>query len=473
MRVRPGPFPVHLAFDVSEKTVATNDQHTLENLEKQPPHNIEAEVCVLGSLILDNELIGEVLEVIQPGDFYRRGHQLIFETMVELYDESRSVDQVLLCEELEQRELLEEVGGPDKVIELAEAVPTTSACLEYAQVIHGKAILRRLVHVCNTLSERALQDSADPETLLDEAESEILNVAGDSQNQETLSVGELLKDTIDKIEESRENDGLVTGISTGLNDLDEQLGGLRKGAFIVLAGRPSMGKTSLARTLAGHAAINEDVPTAFFSLEMTSNQIAMTMLLGESGVPPYKVKKGMISEQDMKDITTAAGRFENAPLYVDDSNAVTSSQLRARMRRMKSNHDIELVIIDYLQLMQGPGSTNSRQEEIALISRAMKGIARELDLSVLALSQLNRNVEQRNPPRPKLADLRESGAIEQDADVVLLLYRDFYYTGNEDTKGITEVIVAKHRNGPTGTVKIFFDEELMEFQNLHQEPAPI
>ncbi len=452
--------------------MSTGEQQALSGLDKKPPQNLEAEVCVLGSLMLDNALIGEVLEVLSAEDFYRRRHQIIFETMIDLYDENRSIDQVLLCEELEQRDLLEEVGGPDQVVELAEAVPTTSACLEYAKVIRGKAILRRLVNVCNNLSERALMEKDDPEDLLESAEKEIFNVAGAREEKESLTIGEMLTDTIEQIEESRKNDGLVSGVSTGLRDLDEKIGGLRKGAFIVLAGRPSMGKTSLARTLAAHATINENAPTAFFSLEMTSDQIAMTMLLGESGVPPYKVKKGMVSEEDMKDITSASGMFEDAPLYIDDSNAVSSHQLRSRIRRMKSNYDIDLVIIDYLQLMQGP-DTNSRQEEIALISRQMKGIARELNIAVLALSQLNRNVEQRNPPRPKLADLRESGAIEQDADVVLLLYRDYYYTGNEDNKGITEVIVGKHRNGPTGTVKIYFDEELMEFQNLHQDPTSL
>ncbi len=449
-----------------------NGQQTLSGIEKQPPHNLEAETCVLGSMILDNELIGEVLEILSPSDFYRSGHRVIFETMIDLYDENRSVDQVLLCDELERKDQLEEAGGPDRIVELAEAVPTTSAYREYAKLIRGKAILRRLINVCNTLANRALQDNSDPEKLLEEAEQEIFKVAGVREEKQSVTVEELLEETITQIEESRENDGMVTGIPTGLSDLDEQVGGLRKGAFIIIAGRPSMGKTSLARSIAGHAAIDEGVPTAFFSLEMTADQIAMTMLLGEAGVPPYRVKKGMISEQDMSDITAAAGLFENAPLYVDDSNAVTSQQLRARMRRLKSNYNIELVFVDYLQLMQGP-DTNNRQEEIAMISRSMKGIARELNLSVVALSQLNRNVENRTPPRPKLADLRESGAIEQDADVVCLLYRDFYYSGDEDNKGITEIIVAKHRNGPTGKVEVFFDDQLMEFQDLHRDPAPM
>jgi len=449
-----------------------NNDQALSDIQQQPPHNLEAETCVLGSLILDNQLIGEVLQILSPADFYRNSHQVIFETMVDLYDQSRSVDQVMLCEELERREQLEDVGGPDRIVELAEAVPSTSACIEYAELIRGKAILRRLVNVCNSLVNRALQTNNDPDHLLDEAESEILNVAGSRDQKESVSVEELLDDTLKKIEESRNNEGMVSGISTGLRDLDQQVGGFRRGAFIIIAGRPSMGKTSLARSIAGHAAIVENVPTAFFSLEMTADQIAMTMLLGEAGVPPYKVKKGMISEKDMNDITRASGKFEGAPLYVDDSNAVTSQQLRARMRRLQSNYGIELAMVDYLQLMEGP-DTNSRQEEIAVISRSLKGIARELNISMVALSQLNRNVENRNPPRPKLADLRESGAIEQDADVVLMLYRDHYYTGDEDKKGITEINVTKHRNGPTGKVEIFFDDELMEFQNLQKEPAPM
>ncbi len=444
----------------------------LDTIEQKPPQNTDAEVSVLGSLLLDNELIGEVLEILNPEDFYLHGHQLIFEVILDLYDENRPVDQVIVCEELEKRDQMESVGGPDRVVELAESVPSTASCIEHAKLIRGKAILRRLVNVCNRMAQNALSESGDPDEILEEAERQIFKVARSREEQQSISVGDLLKDTIEQIEESREQDGLVTGIPTGLRDLDEKLGGFQKGGFIVLAGRPSMGKTSLAQTFAAHTTIQEKVPTAIFSLEMTADQIARNMLLAEAGVPPYKVKKGMIGEEEMQKITNVAGSFEDTPLYIDDSSAVSSQELRARIRRLKSKKDIELVFVDYLQMMEGP-DVHSRQEEIAVISRSLKGIARELNIAVVALSQLNRQVEQRETPRPKLADLRESGAIEQDADVVMMLYRDYYYSGNEDKKGITEILITKHRNGPTGTVEVHFDQNLMRFENLAQDPTPL
>lgn len=446
------------------------------NQQKQtgpaPPHSLEAETCVLGSLLLDNELIGEVLEVLSPEDFYWKRHRIIYETVCEIYDEHRPVDQVVLTEELETKGVIEEAGGPEAVMELVENVPSAAACMEYAEVVRGKAILRRLVHLCNTIAEKALGEQSDPDEILEEAERKIFKVVRSREEGKSLAMKDLLSDTIEQIETVRETGGLVPGISTGLSDLDEKLGGFRGGEFIVIAGRPGMGKTSLAQSICSHVAVTENEGIAFFSLEMLAEQISMNLLLAKAEVPPYKVKKGSVSEKDMKDITSAAGYFEDAPLYIDDSAAVSNQQLRARVRRLKSKHDISIVIVDYLQLMEGPKAANNRQEEIAIISRSLKGIARELDITMIALSQLNRGVEKRSPPRPKLADLRESGAIEQDADAVMLLYRDHYYTQDDETEGIAEIILAKHRGGPTGNIQIHFDNNLMTFRDLSMEPVP-
>ncbi|MDQ7779947.1 MAG: replicative DNA helicase [Planctomycetota bacterium] len=433
------------------------------------PHNIEAEICLLGSMILDSSVIGDVLQIVERDSFYRPQHQLIYEALVALYDRRSGVDIVVLKEELARRNALDRIGGHDCLMTLIESVPTAANAEHYATIVKEKAILRNLMGVCSRLLRDASSAQIEPEELLDQAEHMIFDVVKRRTRTESIKIGDILRVAFTKISDIRDRHGAarMAGIPTGYYDLDDKISGLQESQLIIIAGRPSMGKTSLALNIAEHAGLVEQKPVVLFSLEMSAEAIVQNLLCSHARIPASNLRSGRISEEDFQKLLLAAGRFADAPIYVDDSSMLSALELRARARRYKSDFDVALIVVDYLQLMEIKGSRDSRQQEISIISRSLKALARELEVPVIALSQLSRAPETRDDRRPRLADLRESGAIEQDADVVILLYRDEYYEPNSsENKGKCEVIIAKQRSGPTGKIELTFLNEYMRFENL-------
>ncbi|HPN72437.1 MAG TPA: replicative DNA helicase [Candidatus Omnitrophota bacterium] len=436
-------------------------------IEKMPPQNLEAETAVLGSMLLDREAIASALDHLDESSFYTEGNGKIFQAMLALYDQGKAVDIVTLTEELKKRGKLDEVGGASRVMEIASAVPTSANIEHYARIVKEKALLRTLINTATKIASESYDTSADVDELLDRAEKLIFNItSGHKSGERVFEMKDVVKEsieTIDRLYQRKEN---VTGIPTGFHDMDIKTAGLQKSDLIVLAGRPSMGKSALAISMMEYASVVKKVPCAYFSLEMSKEQLAQRMLCSIAGVDAHKVRTGFFSQTDWPKLITAAGKLWESPIYIDDTPGISALELRAKARRLKSKHDIQLIIIDYLQLMRGAAKTENRQQEISEMSRSMKALARELDVPVIAISQLSRAVEQRSDHRPVLSDLRESGAIEQDADVVMLIMREEYYTPTEENKGIAEVNIAKQRHGPIGVVKLAFLPEFTRFSNL-------
>jgi len=436
-------------------------------IEKMPPQNLEAETAVLGSMLLDREAIASALDHLDESSFYTEGNGKIFQAMLALYDQGKAVDIVTLTEELKKRGKLDEVGGASRVMEIASAVPTSANIEHYARIVKEKALLRTLINTATKIASESYDTSADVDELLDRAEKLIFNItSGHKSGERVFEMKDVVKEsieTIDRLYQRKEN---VTGIPTGFHDMDIKTAGLQKSDLIVLAGRPSMGKSALAISMMEYASVVKKVPCAYFSLEMSKDQLAQRMLCSIAGVDAHKVRTGFFSQTDWPKLITAAGKLWESPIYIDDTPGISALELRAKARRLKSKHDIQLIIIDYLQLMRGAAKTENRQQEISEMSRSMKALARELDVPVIAISQLSRAVEQRSDHRPVLSDLRESGAIEQDADVVMLIMREEYYTPTEENKGIAEVNIAKQRHGPIGVVKLAFLPEFTRFSNL-------
>ncbi len=436
-------------------------------IEKMPPQNLEAETAVLGSMLLDREAIASALDHLDESSFYTEGNGKIFQAMLALYDQGKAVDIVTLTEELKKRGKLDEVGGASRVMEIASAVPTSANIEHYARIVKEKALLRTLINTATKIASESYDTSADVDELLDRAEKLIFNItSGHKSGERVFEMKDVVKEsieTIDRLYQRKEN---VTGIPTGFHDMDIKTAGLQKSDLIVLAGRPSMGKSALAISMMEYASVVKKVPCAYFSLEMSKDQLAQRMLCSIAGVDAHKVRTGFFSQTDWPKLITAAGKLSESPIYIDDTPGISALELRAKARRLKSKHDIQLIIIDYLQLMRGAAKTENRQQEISEMSRSMKALARELDVPVIAISQLSRAVEQRSDHRPVLSDLRESGAIEQDADVVMLIMREEYYTPTEENKGIAEVNIAKQRHGPIGVVKLAFLPEFTRFSNL-------
>ncbi|MBD3296085.1 MAG: replicative DNA helicase [Candidatus Omnitrophica bacterium] len=437
-------------------------------LEKVPPQNIEAETAVLGCMLLDKEAIAVAIEEVGGGEaFYTNAHKCIFNVIVELYDDNEAVDMVTIIEKLRKREMLEKVGGASKIAELTNSIPTSANIVHYAGIVKEKHLLRSLIEAATRIITEGYDPSTDAEGILDRAEKLIFEITSSSKREMHVSaMKDIVKqsiETIDKLYQRKEN---ITGIPTGFHDFDVMTAGLQKSDFIVLAGRPSMGKSALAISMMEYAGIVEKIPCAFFSLEMSKDQLAQRMLCSQAGVNAHKVRTGFFSQSDWPKLVTAAGKLSEAPIYIDDTPGISVLELRAKARRLKAKHDIQLVIIDYLQLMQGGSRAENRQQEISEISRSLKALARELDVPVIGISQLSRAVEQRSDHRPMLSDLRESGAIEQDADVVVLLLREEYYNPTEENKGIAEVIIAKQRHGPVGSLNLAFLSEFTKFSNL-------
>jgi len=439
------------------------------------PHNIEAEVSLLGSLLRNNAAIGDVVQLVGSDDFYRDQHRILFEAVLRLYNERKPADLTILNDDLSRRGLLEKAGGTDYLVSLCEAVPVPGNAEHYARIVRERAGLRRLIQAGQSMVQEALAGRDDLDSLVDRAEKRVFEIASRRQQGQAHTVYDLLHEVFKNIEDIRSRQGRITGISTGFFDLDDLLGGIHPAQLVVVAGRPSMGKTSFALNIAEHVGMVEKRSVLIFSLEMSRQTLAQNMLCSHTRISSFRIRTGKISDEEIHRLALAAGSFEDAPIYIDDSSGLSILDLRARARRLKRDRGLDLVLVDYLQLMEMRESRpESRQQEIAMISRSLKALARELDIPVIALSQLSRAVETRDDHRPRLADLRESGAIEQDADVVMMLYRDDYYNRNSTEPNVCEVIVGKQRNGPTGDVKLAFLKDFMRFENLapQAEPSP-
>ncbi|MBW1740993.1 MAG: replicative DNA helicase [Deltaproteobacteria bacterium] len=440
-------------------------------LQKVPPQNIEAEQSLLSAILIENTTLPEVLEILSEKDFYRESHRKIFSAMVDLFERNEPADLVTVKNILKEQGHLESVGGASYLAELVDTVPMATNAAHYAKIIHEKATLRRLIERTASITTRCFEDRGNMEEILDFAERAIFDISEDKVKPTFHSLADILTDTYKAVEEAYENKLLVTGIPTGYSQLDQKTSGFQPGDLIVIAGRPSMGKTALALNLARNASIETGIPLAIFSLEMSKEQLSLRMLSAEARIDSSRMRGGWLSETDLARINRAAGALYDLPIYIDDSPAISALEIRAKARRMKMEKGLGLVIIDYLQLMRGRASAERRDLEISEISRSLKALAKELNLPVVALSQLNRKVEDRSDKRPVLSDLRESGAIEQDADVILFIYRDEVYHKDENNpnKGTAEIIVAKQRNGPIGTVKLAFLEHCTRFENLATE----
>jgi len=437
-------------------------------IDRVPPQNIEAEQAVLGAMLIKKEAIAEVSQILSANDFYREAHRLIFEAMMALFNKNEAVDLITVTEQLRKTEQLEKVGGIAAVTSLANAVPTAANVEYHARIVSEKAQLRNLINAATEIAGTAYEDNDDVSEVMDKAEKRILEVAAHQTGGAFVPIGEILMGTFAKIEQLYESKGGLTGLSSGFKDLDKLTSGLQASDLILVAARPSMGKTAFTLNIATYVAVHEKEPVAFFSLEMSKEQLVQRMLCSEGGIDSQRLRIGQLEDADWSHLITAANRLNEAPIFIDDTAGITIMELRSKARRLKAEHGLKLIIIDYLQLMQGrPGKNgDNRQQEISEISRSLKALARELDVPVIALSQLSRSVESRQVKRQMLSDLRESGSLEQDADIVMFLYREDYYTPETENKNITEIIVAKHRNGPVDTVQLFFHKQFTKFADL-------
>lgn len=438
-----------------------------EITEKIPPQSIEAEIAVLGSMLLDREALGQAVELLKEGaSFYKDSHKKIYSAIMKLYDENKAVDLITLIEELKKINALDEVGGPAYITNLASSVPTAANLAYYAKIVKEKMLLRNLIGASTQIVSDCFKGDQDVATIVDKAEQAIFDITSKKVESKFASLREVIKDSIETIDNLYQRKENITGMATGFRDLDMRTAGLQRSDFIVIAGRPSMGKSALVTCIAEHVGVVEKMPVAFFSLEMAKEQLVQRMLCSHARVDAHKVRTGFLSQADWPRLVSAAGKLSEAPIYIDDSPGISVLELRAKARRLKAQFDIKLIVLDYLQLMQGPARSENRQQEISEISRSVKALARELNVPLIAISQLSRAVEQRSDRRPQLSDLRESGAIEQDADVVLLLLREEYYNPTEENKGLAELIIAKQRNGPTGSLNLTFISEYMKFENI-------
>lgn len=443
--------------------------------EKLPPQNLEAEASTLGSLLIDKDAIVKIADVLEPMDFYSDNNGQIYQAMVELYEDRTPVDVLSLGSKLQEKGILEAIGGHTYLTELANSVPTASNVVHYAKIVQRKSTLRKLLKSASEISQLAYQESDDIEQVLDKSESKLFSVSQKFYKQVFVPIKSVLTDAFDRIDDLHKGGGKLRGIPTGFPDLDNLLAGLQKSDFVVLASRPSVGKTTLALDIARHVAINNKIPVGIFSLEMSKEQLVDRLLCSEANVDLWRMRTGRLSdkEDDFPRIGHAMGILSEAPIFIDDSATANVMEIRTKARRLQAEHGLGLLLVDYLQLLEGR-NTDNRVQEVSEITRGLKAIARELNIPVLALSQLARAVEMSKPAIPRLAHLRESGSIEQDADVVLFIYRksaDKNYQLEdipEDQRHLAEIHIAKHRNGPTGLVRLFFDENKVSFRSLER-----
>ena len=444
------------------------DLPELTTLERLPPQNLDAEGAVLGAMLLEEEAVVQAAELLEESAFYKDAHRKLFGVLLALYRTNIPVDLVTVTDELKKHNLLEDVGGPTYLATLTSLVPTAANAEYYCRIVKQKAILRELIRVSTHIASECYEAVVEPDLLLDRAEALIFDIASKRVKRDAVAMKDIIKSSIEMIDRLYQRKGVITGLPTGFVELDQQLAGLQPSDLIVVAGRPAMGKSSLALCVAEHIALIEKVGVALFTPEMSKENVVQRMLCSHARINAHNVRSGMLSTSDWPNLTKAAGKLSEAPIFVDDSPGISILELRAKARRLKSRHDIGLVILDYLQLMDESSRAENRQQEVSVISRGLKALARELSVPVIAVSQLSRAPERRESFRPRLSDLRESGSIEQDADVVLMLFREDYYNFTEENKGIAEVIIAKQRNGPTGSVKLAFISEYTRFETLAQ-----
>ena len=440
--------------------------------ERVPPQNIEAEQAVLGAMLIDKEAIAKATELLSAEDFYREAHRVIFSAMLELYNKNEAVDMVTVTEILKRDNKLEDIGGIAYITSLANVVLTAANVKYHAEIVAEKSVLRQLVRVSTEIAAMGYEANDDVGTLLDTAESRILEISNRKKKNDFTAINDILMDSVQSIESLLQNKGGLTGLPAGFADLDKLTSGLHPSDFIILAARPSMGKTALALNIVQNVALRahkviggEPRSVAFFSLEMSKEQLVNRMLCAEAGIDSQRLRVGEMHDEDWTHLWDACDTMSRAKIYIDDTAGITAMDMRSRARRLKAEHGLDLIVVDYLQLMQGSGKRNNsgdRQQEVSEISRSLKALARELDVPVLALSQLSRSVESRQVKRPMLSDLRESGSLEQDADIVAFLYREDYYNPETENKH-TELIIAKHRNGPVDTVNLFFQKQFTKF----------
>lgn len=434
---------------------------------KIPPQNTDAEESVLGGILIENEALNKVVEILNSDDFYREAHRKIFRSMIALSEKNEPSDLVTLTNELKYQNLLEEIGGASYLASLIDSVPTAANIEYYARIVKEKSTLRKLIQAATEIVTQSYEDRGDVDALLDDSEQLIFGISEHRVKPSFYPIKDIIKESFKTIEKLYEKKELITGIPSGFKDLDRKTAGFQPSDLIIVAGRPAMGKTAFCLNVAQYAAIEAKIPVAIFSLEMSKEQLALRMLCSEAEVDGQKLRSGYLSESDWPKLTLAAGNLSEAPLFIDDSPALTNLQIRAKARRLKAEHGLGLVIVDYLQLMRGRRAER-REQEISEISRSLKALAKELSLPVIAISQLSRKTEDRPNRRPQLADLRESGAIEQDADVILFVYREELYKQDTPNKGIAEIIIGKQRNGPTGKVDLTFVDKYTAFKPLYR-----
>lgn len=441
----------------------------LSSIGKIPPHNIEAEQAVLGCMLLDPDVIPSVLELIKGEDFYRPDHREICEAIMDLVEKAASIDIITVSEQLSARGTLEKVGGLEYLSSIANSVPTTANAKYYTKIVEEKSLLRKLIKAAAEISQISYEASEDAVYVLDKAEKSIFDILQKRGTQGFTHIKDVLLETFNRLEELYNSKGYITGVPTGFTDLDMKLAGLQNSDLILIAARPGMGKTAMGLNIAQHAAVHRKIPVALFSLEMSKEQLVNRMLCSEVMVDSHKMRTGKLEDDDWNKIAQALAPLSESPIFIDDTPGISVMDIRAKCRRLKLEKNLGLVVIDYLQLMQGRGRSENRQQEVSEISRSLKILAKELDVPVVTLSQLSRGPESRTDHRPMLSDLRESGAIEQDADIVMFLYRDDYYNPDTEKKNIAEVIIAKHRHGSTGTVELRWFGEYTKFANLKRD----
>ena len=437
---------------------------------KTPPHNIEAEQAVLGGVLLENESFNGILEILNENDFYHSAHRKVFLSMLELYNKNQPIDLITLTDTLQARNQLDETGGASYLTSLVENIPTAANISYHAKIIKEKATLRTLINTASEIASMGYEDGGNVDMVLDQAEKSIFEISESTIRPSFYPIRTLVNQSLKTIETLHERKELITGVPTGFEGLDRLTSGLQPSDLVIVAGRPSMGKTSFALNIAQHAALEAKMTIGIFSLEMSKEQLSLRMLCSEARVDAQRLRSGFLEKGDWPKLASAAGSLAETPIFIDDTPALSVLEMKAKARRLMSEHGLKLIIVDYLQLMSGGGGVERREQEISEISRSLKALAKELNLPVVALSQLNRKVEDRHDKRPQLADLRESGAIEQDADVIIFIYRDEVYNKSEstDNKGVAEIIIGKQRNGPTGMLKLVFIDKYATFKN----PAP-
>jgi replicative DNA helicase len=437
-------------------------------IDRLPPQNMEAEQSVLGCLMLDKDAIIKIGDIITAEDFYDSRHKIIYESIVELFEQNISIDILTVSNRLEEKKLLERVSGASYLTQLVNGVPSAANVVYYANIVRKKGTLRRLIHSANEINNIAYNDDEEIETILDNAEQKLFSVSQKHLKQNFIPISNILRDTFDRIDELHRDKGKIRGVPTGFIDMDKMLGGLQKSDLIILAARPSMGKTSFALDLAKNVAVMAKVPTAIFSLEMSKDQLVDRMLSSQSGVDLWSIRTGNLNDNDFERLSDAMGKLGEAPIFIDDTAGANIMEMRTKARRLQTEQNIGFIVVDYLQLMTGR-NTDNRVQEVSEISRSLKLLAREINVPVLALSQLSRGVENRPDKVPQLSDLRESGSIEQDADIVMFIYREDMYKGKESSRpNIAEIHIKKHRNGSVGQVDLFFDAGKTSFRNLDQ-----